>query len=304
MAINNSLFRKCPFFLLAYLISISHYKHLCKRSCLLCFVWLQWRYNERDGVSNHRPLDCLLNRLFRCRSKKTSKLRVTGLSEGNPPVTMCAYFCYKVMYCGIFVWCIVGFARRVYSLPQLLSCSICQYAIKYTWFGVLSWFFFVCWFWGYFLATSIRVALKDVGKSINAKTQQRNYSDVIMSPMASQITSIPTVCSVVCWGAYKKNIKAPCHMSLVASPNHRQYDCLFKKSLNLTLAETSIIRSTGGPLWGVIHQWPVDSRHKGPASCLRKTSCGHNEYCRCWGYMCYNTYLQYLSKLLHSFSLL
>ena len=43
----------------------------------------QWRHNERDVVSNHRRLDCLLNRLFRCRSKKASKLRVTGRCEGN-----------------------------------------------------------------------------------------------------------------------------------------------------------------------------------------------------------------------------
>ena len=40
---------------------------------------LQWRHNEHDGASNHQPRDCLLNRLFRCRSKETSKLRVTGL---------------------------------------------------------------------------------------------------------------------------------------------------------------------------------------------------------------------------------
>ena len=50
-------------------------------------ITLQWRHNEGDGVSNHRRLDCLLNRLFRCRSKKTSKLRVTGLCAGNSPVT-------------------------------------------------------------------------------------------------------------------------------------------------------------------------------------------------------------------------
>ena len=31
---------------------------------------LQWRHNERDGVSNHRRLDCLLNRFFRRRSNK------------------------------------------------------------------------------------------------------------------------------------------------------------------------------------------------------------------------------------------
>ena len=46
---------------------------------------LQWRHNGRDGVSNRQPRDCLLKRLFRCRSKKTSKLRVTGLCEGNSP---------------------------------------------------------------------------------------------------------------------------------------------------------------------------------------------------------------------------
>ena len=48
---------------------------------------LQWRHNERDSVSNHQPHDCLLNRLFRRRSKKTSKLRVTGLCAGNSPGT-------------------------------------------------------------------------------------------------------------------------------------------------------------------------------------------------------------------------
>ena len=44
---------------------------------------LQWRHNERDCVSNHRRVDCTLNRLLRCRSKKTSKFGVTGLCEGN-----------------------------------------------------------------------------------------------------------------------------------------------------------------------------------------------------------------------------
>ena len=42
---------------------------------------LQWRHNEPYGVSYHRRLDCLFSRLFRRGSKKTSKLRVTGLCE-------------------------------------------------------------------------------------------------------------------------------------------------------------------------------------------------------------------------------
>ena len=48
---------------------------------------LRWRHNELDSVSNHQPHDCLLNRLFRRRSMKTSKLRVTDLCAGNSPGT-------------------------------------------------------------------------------------------------------------------------------------------------------------------------------------------------------------------------
>ena len=47
---------------------------------------LRWRRNERDGVSNHQPHQCLLNRIFSHRWKKISKLRFTGLCEGNSPV--------------------------------------------------------------------------------------------------------------------------------------------------------------------------------------------------------------------------
>ena len=48
-------------------------------------VTLHWRHNDHGGVSNHQPHGCLLNRLFRRRSEKTSKLRVIGLFAGNSP---------------------------------------------------------------------------------------------------------------------------------------------------------------------------------------------------------------------------
>ena len=48
---------------------------------------LHWRHNGHDSVSNHQPYDCLLNCLFRRRSKIISKLRVTGLCVGNSPET-------------------------------------------------------------------------------------------------------------------------------------------------------------------------------------------------------------------------
>ena len=52
-----------------------------------CGNILHWRHNGRNGVSNHQPHHCLLNRLFSPRSRKTSKLRVTGLCAGNSPGT-------------------------------------------------------------------------------------------------------------------------------------------------------------------------------------------------------------------------
>ena len=49
---------------------------------------LGWRRSVKfDGVSNHRRLYWLLNRLLWRRSRKISKLRITSLCEGNPPVT-------------------------------------------------------------------------------------------------------------------------------------------------------------------------------------------------------------------------
>ena len=43
----------------------------------LCKYILRWRHNERDGSGNDWRLDCISNRLFRRRSKKTSMFRVT-----------------------------------------------------------------------------------------------------------------------------------------------------------------------------------------------------------------------------------
>ena len=48
-------------------------------------ISLHWRHNDHNDVSNHQPHGSLLNCLYRCRSKKTSKLRVTGLCVGKSP---------------------------------------------------------------------------------------------------------------------------------------------------------------------------------------------------------------------------
>ena len=54
-------------------IDISHYFHISVAVCL----WF----------CHHNIHYCLLDRLFRPRSKKTSKLRITGLCVRNSPVT-------------------------------------------------------------------------------------------------------------------------------------------------------------------------------------------------------------------------
>ena len=52
----------------------------------------RWRIHTIIGLDNvfgllGQPHHCLLNRLFRCKSKKTPKLRFTGLCTGNSSVT-------------------------------------------------------------------------------------------------------------------------------------------------------------------------------------------------------------------------
>ena len=91
-----------------YLIRLTQCYHVCSSSVISLFISsgtvyiiileicldrytvistgsLHWRHNDHGSVSNHQPHGCLLNRLFRHTSKKTSKLRVTGLFAGNSP---------------------------------------------------------------------------------------------------------------------------------------------------------------------------------------------------------------------------
>ena len=70
-----------------YYVHSQHYLSQFHLKQEISRITLLWRYNEHDCVSDHQPYDCLLNRLFRRRSKKTSKLRVTGLCAGSSPGT-------------------------------------------------------------------------------------------------------------------------------------------------------------------------------------------------------------------------
>ena len=48
---------------------------------------LQWRHNERGGVSNHQPHYCLLNRLFKAQIKKHQRYALPAICAGNSSVT-------------------------------------------------------------------------------------------------------------------------------------------------------------------------------------------------------------------------
>ena len=109
---------------------------------------LQCRHNGRDSVSNHQPHDYLLNRLFRRRSKKTPKLRVTGLCAGNSPGT------------GEFPAQMASYSENVSIWWRHHLCSIiCASSNKYTWEQTKSTYnmFYglrctvLCWWLGHFL---------------------------------------------------------------------------------------------------------------------------------------------------------
>ena len=88
---------------------------------LYCWKTIRWRHNGHDSFSNHQPHDCLLNRLFGRRWKKTSKLAfVWGIHRGpvNSPqkwpvtrkmfpfddvIMKCAHCPRFVVYCSGWV---------------------------------------------------------------------------------------------------------------------------------------------------------------------------------------------------------
>ena len=89
MYMGGNLWRDVPAFA-QHSMSIESFNRItqCTDWSLAHYTFL-WRHNGSGSVSNDQPHDCLLNCLFRLRSKKTSKLRVTGLCvPGEFPAQM------------------------------------------------------------------------------------------------------------------------------------------------------------------------------------------------------------------------
>ena len=84
----NTIHRELMLTQACFLCSMTEREHIGDILWMVIPIYsLRWRDNGRNSVSNHQPHDCLLNRLFRRRSKKTSKLSVTGLCARNSPRT-------------------------------------------------------------------------------------------------------------------------------------------------------------------------------------------------------------------------
>ena len=106
-------------------VYLTEYVYGCIMLCLVwlyqLFLWihvihlalsLQWRHKGGDSVSNHQPHNCLLNRLFRRRSKKTSKLRVTGLCGASTTENASIRWCHHVIQvCFMSTETIIWFFR-------------------------------------------------------------------------------------------------------------------------------------------------------------------------------------------------
>ena len=147
----------------------------------------QWRHNEHDCVSNHQPYDCLLNRLFRRRTKKASKLRVTGLCEGNSTVT------------GEFL------AQRA-SNAENVSTWWRHHAHTVRAFSC----FPVVWF----RSTSL-MSFSIISRVRAHKNIIYHYGDVIVGAIVSQITSLTIVYSTVYSGADQRNHQSSASLAFV-----------------------------------------------------------------------------------------
>ena len=90
----------------------------------VCSSFLEGGRTEKHSLSSCPPKNVLTNLV--CHKRVPVNRFISQIPEcicvtsHNAPfcnrnVHICAHFCYEMVHCGIFVWCIVGFVRWVYS---------------------------------------------------------------------------------------------------------------------------------------------------------------------------------------------
>ena len=152
-------------------------------------------------VTHHSVIDmyhqqimlCLLNRLFRCRSKKTSKLRITDLCAGNSQIM-------RKMFDSPHKGLITQKMFPFDDIIMLCDKTKCHGTFG-TWYTPIS---HKC------IPKLIPVYSRyHVVRGINMMHYMRNcihlyYSDIMISAMASQIAGVQIVCSTLCSGASQR----------------------------------------------------------------------------------------------------
>ena len=104
----------------------------------------QWHHNVRDGVSTQWRQECLHNRSFRRKSKKTSKLRATGLCEAphKGPVTRKIFPSCDVIIIsisssvpwGVSLFCVCTMMQQRTMKFRVVQCELRSYVL-----GVFVW---------------------------------------------------------------------------------------------------------------------------------------------------------------------
>ena len=98
---------------------------MCSPEFLICFTACIWFtacisqfYFPRGWGGDHEFEDCFYALHYFNRPISQIPKCICAISHNatfcNRNVHMCAHFCYKMVHCGIFVWCILGFVRWVY----------------------------------------------------------------------------------------------------------------------------------------------------------------------------------------------
>ena len=116
---------------------------------------LEWRHNGRDSVSNHQPHVCILNRLFRRRSKKTSNSASLAFARGIQrwpvnsrhkwPVTrkmfpfddVIMYFFSRVQYHAVDLWNLLSDVIKIFHVANI-SNVIYVKKIQWIFFTILT----------------------------------------------------------------------------------------------------------------------------------------------------------------------
>ena len=172
---------------------------------------LQWRQNGRDGVSNHQPIDCSLNSLFKAQIKKNINASCTGLCEGNSPLTDEFPVQGASNPENVSIWwrhhesadAIIWAYTHEISKPYVFLFKVTIYTrfiqgdlITRRPFNYTD---------GFIARIVSTIHLKKVSEE---SIPLYHHSDVLMSAMASQITGVSTVYSTIVSGESKHQSSA------------------------------------------------------------------------------------------------